>query len=204
MSDLATMKADIADDLERTDLTSQIAALIPRSIEFFADNELWFLQKTNSISLNAGVSSSDVPTGLRNESRNGVRITEGAYQYTLTKRSYEEVQRLTTASVARGIPNSYAYQDGKFFWWPINDIDRTVYVDGIYDEVVLVDGTDSNAWTDQARELIKADVKYRIARDILRDPQRMQTEAIARTEHLRELRSKTNKKVYTGRLKAYM
>lgn len=202
MSTLAILKSDIADDLERSDLTTQIAALIPRAVEHFADNDFWFLEKTNTISLSADDTSSTVPTGLRNEQE--LRITEGSYQYTLTKRSYAELQALATASVAKGIPNSYAYQDGKFYWWPTNDQSRTVYVDGIYDETAWASDSATNAWSDEARELIKAEVKYRIARDILRDPERMTTENIARNEYLRELRGKTTKKKRTGRLKAHM
>ena len=208
MSTFAEVKASIADDLERTDLATQIDSLVHRAIEFYANKPFEFLEDTRTITALAGSSYTDIPTGLRRlntraEDYSPVRIQEGEYQYDLKQRSFSRIIKFANTSTS-GVINEFAYRNGRFYWWSVPQRDYTIHVDGTYDQPTLAADNDQNAWTNEAEDLIKAEVKYRIARDVLRDPERAATERLARNEFKSNLLGKSHGLRRTGRLRAHL
>lgn len=203
-NDLAALKARIADELERSDLTTQIARTIESAIEFHADRRFWFLEDEGTVDTVAGEASVDVPDGLRTAHDCEVEILVGSDSYSMRKLGWRQYRRHAQFSTSRGQPFDYAFRDGKFWLHPVPDTVYTITAYGIYDQPALANPTDVNAWTDVARDLIAAEVELRIARDFLRDPERMRNAASARNEALADLRGKSQGRKGTGRIRGHL
>lgn len=202
MSTLAALKAQIADNLNRGDLTTQIAALIPRAIEFYADQRFWFNEDRKTVTTTIGNEYVTIPSGLREE--DSVLVTIGGSRYRLTKRSSMYIEDLHAATNTEGQPSDYAWIGTQFRLWPTPNDTYTITVLGIYDIAYPDSDSGSNAWTDAARELIAGQVEFYLARDTLRDPERMQMAANAVDLALSKLIGKTGKRTGTGRMRSYM
>lgn len=202
MSTLGALKATIADNLNRTDLTTQIAALIPRAIEHFADERFWFNEDRKTITTTASNEYATIPSGLRAE--DAVLVTIGGSRYRLSKRSTMYIEDLHAATTTEGQPSDYAWINTQFRFWPTPNDAFTITVLGVYDIAYPATDNDSNAWTDQARELIAGQVEFYIARDILRDPERLQSAVNAVQLAISKLRAKTGKQTGTGRIRSHM
>lgn len=203
-NDLATLKAKIADDLERTDLTSQIAAAITASIAFYADKPFWFLEDEGTVNTVANTAYVAVPTGLRYAPRCDVEINLGSYSRKLRKLSWSEYRRRARIVTTSGEPTHYAYRNGRFYLHPAPQDAYTITAFGFYDEDALASGTDVNAWTDTARDLIAADVAMRISRDLLRDPEREGNARRAAEIAFNDLIRKGNLRKGTGRVRGHL
>lgn len=201
MSDLAALKARIADELNRSDLTSQIASAITRAIEFYADERFSFNEGRLTLSTTANSDYADYPTGLRKI--DSVYATVAGHRYELVKREFDELDRWHGASDTSGQPLDYAVRGTQFYIYPTPNAAYALAVTGIYDQPALSADTDTNAWcTGVAQDLITARCKYTIARDITFDSEVMRNSAIAEREALNRLRSETHALVADGRVSA--
>lgn len=203
-NDLAALKARIADELERTDLTTQIASTIKRAIEFHADRRFWFLEGDGTVNTVSGQAYVAIPAGLRVAHDCEVEILVGADSYDLRKLGWREYRRHAQCVSSRGQPTDYAFRDGRFYLHPVPDTVYAITAYGIYDQPALVEPDDENAWTDVAQDLIAAEVELRIARDILRDDERMRNAASARNEALQALRGQSKGRKGTGRIRGHI
>lgn len=206
-NDLGTLKAKIADDLERGDMTSQIAAAITASIDFYADKPFWFLEGDGTVETVADTDYVAVPTGLRYAPRCDVEIDLGSDIRALRKLSWSEYRRRARIVTTSGEPTHYAYRNGRFYLHPAPQDVYTITAFGFYTEDALTADTgdgSTNAWTDTARDLIAADAVMRIARDVLRDPEREKNAARAAEIAFNDLVRKGNLRKGTGRVRGHL
>lgn len=199
MSDYGTLKSRIADELNRSDLTSQIGSTILRSIEQYATQRFLFNEGTGTAATTSGNEYVDLPDGLR--IIDAVYATVGGYTYDLTKREFDELEYWHGASQTNGQPLDYAVRGNQVRIYPEPNAAYTLTFTGIFDEPALSVDADTNDWcTGTAQDLIVADTKYRIARDILYDEEVMRNALIARKEALLLLRGNTHAQVADGKL----
>lgn len=201
MSDLAALKARIADELNRFDLTSQIASAITRAIEFYADKRFSFNEGRLTVTTTASSDYVDHPTGLRKD--DFVYATVGGHRYELVKREFDELDRWHGASDTSGQPLDYAVRGSQFYIYPTPNAAYTLTVTGIYDQPALSADTDTNAWcTGVAQDLITARCKFTIARGITFDDEMARNSADEVREALNRLRGETHALVADGKVSA--
>lgn len=206
-NDLQTLKAKIADDLERSDMTNQIAATITSSITFYADKPFWFLESEGTVDTVAETAYVAVPSGLRYAPRCDVEINLGGTLRVLRKLSWSEYRRRARIVTTSGEPTHYAYRTDRFYLHPKPQDVYTITAFGFYDEAALTADTgdgSTNAWTDTARDLIAADVVMRISRDVLRDPEREGNARRAAEIAFSDLIRKGNARKGTGKVRGHL
>jgi hypothetical protein len=172
MTTLGVLKARIADDLARTDLTSQIASAIADAIDEYKAERLGF-NETVSAALDfvAGTASYAVPTDFLKLDRMEHRDTSG--DTTLDQISYADYQAWThSAANDQGQPSRFAIYDDKFFFWPTPDSSSDDYVVS-YLQDLGVPATDdaTNAWMVAGRNLIRVRAKADLYMHVIRDQQ---------------------------------
>lgn len=204
MTDLAGLKARIADDLERDDLTTQIAAEIPLAIEFYADRSFHFLEDDATVDTTAAQAYVALPDGLRVSRPHDLEIDIGSTRYDLRKMTWRQYRRSAQVNQSSGQPTDYAYRNGRFYLYPVPNQAYTITTYGIFDEPELTTGTSENAWTNEALKLIAAEVEMRLARDVLRDDKRMRNAQLAVIQELAELTGKSTRRRRTGKLRGYI
>lgn len=194
MSTLAELKAVIADDLNRADLTTQIAAEITRSIQYYSGEKFWFLEGTADMTLTASQTFHAVPTDFF--AMDELTITLNGSKSPLVRVSYSEINDEDTGRTF-GQPSEWTYYKDNFRFYPIPD---SSYVATLSYHLILDPPSDagSNAWTNHAFDLIRNRTEKIIYRNIIKDISGTALAQEGEQSELNELLRKTTKKTSTG------
>jgi hypothetical protein len=171
MGTLGQLKARIASDLSRDDLTSQIADAVSDAIKFYARERFWF-NSTRSLTFATVAGQAAYGAADLAAIANLVRIDA---LFTVQNQSvipldrYEPVDFEVLGNAASGgVPVAFTYVDQSIRLWPTPNDALTMR---LHAHVRLPDAADgdSNAWTDDAEELIRSHAKLLLSTDVLDD-----------------------------------
>lgn len=198
MTTYGALKTRIADELARSDLTSQIVLAIDGAIKFYQPERFWFNDATASFSTVAGT---DTYAQLNIvEQIDSLTVTVNGAREPLLRVTFQEMEALY-GSGTRGIPTHYCVYDELVRLSPVPDAVYTMriatvtnYVDWSPYTVPLSDAATS-PWTDEAEELIRLHAKVDLLENVIRDVAafaeadrlRMREQTV-----LRQLRKKTD------------
>jgi hypothetical protein len=201
MATYADVRARIADEMNRDDLTTQIDTAISDAIDHYADFNFAFNEERETTVTVAAQNYVNVPTGLQKES--GVWLTVGGSDYDLKKISIERMEDLTNSSSSEGQPVYYAYLDGTFRLWPTPNTVYTLVIIGVFDTSALSADGDTNAFTlsGAGTRAIIGWSKEHLASNVTYDPEMEAAGLKARLNAEIDLRRKANAKQSTGRLR---
>lgn len=203
------IQSRIADELNRSDLTSQIQKAIVSAIQHYDCNRTWFSEEVATGSTTASLSYVTCPTDMVFEDE--LQITVGGRQYSLSKVSYSEYVDESQVAVV-GQPRDYAYFEDRFFLYPTPNSSYTLTISYFKTLTELSSSSDENGWTDFAEELIRSRAKADIRINIIHDQSAVQealnlansgcysvTELSARSSFF----SKNDQRLMRGFAKAY-
>lgn len=207
MSTLAVLKAEIADDLARSDLTTQIANAITAAIEHYKTERFFFNESYSAsfstVSTQSAYSSADdgdIPLFLEVD---GVMLTDsGGTRYELSRADILDMLIMLGDGAASGMPSSYVrYNDG-FLLYPIPDAVYTVTPVGhVQLAAPASDSEADNPWVVRGKgyELIRCRAKAYLYTHVIKNLTQAQTMVVAERDALEQLRSKTSRKSgFTG------
>lgn len=204
MTTFANMKTRIADDLNRSDLTTQIGREINRAIKHYESEPFWFKQTSSTCATVANqqtLSTSDVsPLPSTIKEIDYVEITSGSNVYKLDRKSIQEILDLTFSSTDKGEPTSYSLYQNKFYFHPIPDAIYTITIYFTKSYTALSADSDENDWTTEAEDLIEARAEKVIYRKILKDKIAADDMEILESQALENLRAKSSSLQSTGSL----
>jgi hypothetical protein len=203
MGTLADLKSRIATELARTDLTSQIANAVNDAIKFYGRERFWFNQSrtitfttVNGQQAYGEADQSLIPSLIKIDD---IYFT-GTTKYPLDRYSPTDFEFLTGNNIANGKPYAYTYTDEQIFLYPTPNDAYTMRLYAHYWLPTLND-TDTNAWTDDAEELIRTHAKQLLYLDPLEDDQAAARMGVKIPELLAGLRSETSSRMGTGRIR---
>lgn len=168
------MQARIADELDRSDLTTQIQQNINSAVSFYA-RKMFF--GTDSSFTFSTVVSQEYYTGADNPAiatspyldELNININTGRIQ--MTRESFEWIDAISFLPTATGQPYYWAYRAGQIRFYPIPS---QVYVVTAYNTPrlgLLSDPTTTNFWTDNdsgAECLIRTRAKLYLLLNVIR------------------------------------
>lgn len=209
MSTLAIMKARVADELARDDLTSQISYAISDAITAYSD-ERWFFSETRDLALTTVASqefydSDDLAAIATLTKIDYLTVYVGNQPFQLLPMKSFEIEWAVQNGTSTGQPSWYAYYNRQFRFYPIPDAAYTVRIAG--STVVAAPATDAeadNAWMTHAERLIRSRAKMELALHVLKDTELAAVMQQAVTEAEDQLRGRTNTitQVGEGRISA--
>jgi len=202
-----TLRDRIADELDRTDLTSQIEREIKSAIAFYERKRFWFNEKrvdfptVTSQEWYTATDDSDIPNLLTLDI---AKIAIGsANKYPLDLKPYDELEAISDGAAAdAGQPTSLAYFQKQIRLYPIPDASYSVVLSGIFALDSLSASADTNAWMTDGEALIRQRVKANIYSNVIRDPELAAEAERREIQELNALQSATTQKKATGRLQA--
>ena len=168
MATLATLKARIADELARTDLTSQIVYAIDDAIRHYETYPWWFLEAESSSSTADGTAAYALPADFSRIV--AATVTESGRRYPLTAITYEEYRsKQIEETVTKSRPDEYALWAEQISLYPTPDAVYTLKVN--YTKALGAPATDdaSNEWTTECEPLIRARAKRELYLHVIRD-----------------------------------
>ncbi len=178
MSTLAQMRSRIADDMMRSDLSTQIDLAINRAIEYYYnDGGFWFDETTGTFATIVGQETYGTADGLPSDigEIDFVRITlSSTNKPELLPRSYPWIQKNNIGS-AQGVPSDYAWYQNKIYLYLIPNAVNTVTLSYRKTYAVLSADPDTNNYTTYAQDLIEARAQWWLYDRVLFDDARAAT-----------------------------
>ena len=199
MATLGDLKARIADELLKRTLPNQIAKAIDAAIERYAGRRWWF--NTGRMVGSPTTPDADgfiaLPPGTRliDSIRVGSTVLE--------LRPPEWMDEWLALSPAKGDPFDYSPYGDRIRVYPVPTAPISIVVVGSFDLPALAADSASNAWTNEAQDLIVARAKMTLYRDVLRDPEGAALAKVAMDEAESDLMMKTIRRVGTGKVRGY-
>jgi hypothetical protein len=188
------MRSRIEDDLDRTDLSTQITKAINRAIEYYESERFWFSEKVGTFVTIANQSNYGTADGAPSDIAeiDYVEITLSGKEYPLTDRSYTYIKDRIGADVT-GEPSDFAYYQEKFYFYPIPNAVRTITISYQQKYAELSADGDTNDFTTDAEDLIEARARWWIYSRIIKDQEQANIAKAEEADALQNLRIKTEK-----------
>ena len=203
MTTLAILKARVATEIRRTDLTTQIASAISTAIGAYQEQRFYFnesrsLTFSTVASQEFYTSSDDADIGLIKKI-DYIKLYVGDFPYELSPERPEEIEWLSQNATQTGQPLSYCYYARSIRLHPVPDAIYTVRIGGMIKLAEpATDNEASNAWMIDGERLIRSRAKYELALHVLRDTKLADEMGSAVQEAEAQLRRDTNNQTQQG------
>jgi len=211
MSTFGDMKTRIADELSRSDLTTQIGLEILTAISHYENQRWWFGETRATASTVASVAYVAMPTDLLDE--DSLTVTLNGTKYQLTRRAYDWIDKVDSGQNP-GQPSYFAFYQEQIRLYPIPDAVYTLTFSYIKSQTALSLDADTNDWTNAGEALIRARAKAAVRINYLNDAgalQEAQAYALNRQDFLctqeavayRSLKQRSDNYVSTGQIEPW-
>lgn len=207
MSTLTALKAEIANDLARSDLTSEIATAITAAIGFYKTTRMWFNETRSSTFLtvdgqSAYTSSDDADIPLWFAIDNVYLVDSSSNVRQLRWIDPDEMEMLITgASPSEGEPTRWTYFEKSFRLYPVPGAVYTIRPKGAIEKAAPAsDGEASNVWMTDGYQLIKFRAKSQLYRNVIRQTDKADEMEAEELKELARLRSTSGKRNASGRI----
>lgn len=207
MTTLAIMKADVADDLTRSDLSTQIADAITRAITFYQVKRFYF-NETRDLTFDTVIGQSryataddaDIPKFI---TLDGVFATVNGQNRQLCPMGVQSFEVLNDNSASTGEPYSYCYFNVGFGLYPIPGAVYTIRPIGhVMKDAPASDAETGNVWMTEAYQLIRRRAAADVALTKMRNFSLAQAFAMAGDTELDRLVEETSRRKATGKIQA--
>ncbi len=197
------MQTRIADDLDRSDLNTQIKKAINRAIIHYQTEPFWFKETSSSFSAVSGQEEYVMGTGSVPTDIEMIDIVECQYngtKTTMTQITPFELEAKQSLQ-ATGIPDEYAQYQNRFKLYPIpNQTGITILIKYTKNYTELSADADTNDWLTYAEDLIEAKARWWLNTRIIKDIASAADDEKEETKALDALRTLNQHKVGGGRV----
>lgn len=203
MATLGEIKTEVIQRTNRDDLLDDLAdaltLCITRAIEDYAAERFWFNEaRTASTTVTVGNEYVDLPTDLLKPDY--VWLVVGNVRFPLTKRETWDIEELYS-SPQSGQPTDYAMYQDTIRLWPTPTTAWQLIWQYVAQQPALTSDSSENAWTIYAADLVAAKACYLLYRDYFRDGDGAAAAKIAEAEAYARIKSESNVRIGTGRLR---
>lgn len=205
MSTLGLLKARLADDLARDNLSTQIGQAIEDAIEFYRTSRFFFNETRDATfptipgqAIYSVSDDDDIPLFF---DLDAVFLIDGTQNYALKVDDPQRLEFLSDGSASSGRPRRYAWFDRSFRLYPIPDGAYTVRPVGAYEvPSPNSDNQTGNVWMTKAFELIRCRAKAYLFAHVIKNLEMADVMQRAEQQALSALRRAGNRRTTSGRL----
>lgn len=200
MSTFLEMQNRIADDLDRSDLNTQIKLAINRAIKHYAKEPFWFKETSGSFPVVINQEEYTYGTGSVPDDVEMIDIMEvmdNGSKFSMKEITPFELEAKQSLQ-ATGLPEEFASYELKFKLYPIPNQAATILLKYTksYDE--LSADVDTNDWLVYAEDLIEAHARWWVNLRIIKDREAASDDAAEESLALEALRTINNHKTGQG------
>lgn len=204
MSTYGDLKTRIADELNRADLTAQIAKSVLSAVRFYAKKRFAGNEKVGTITSISGTryygtstaSPGTLPTDIAEI--DALDATVSGRTYRIEHRPFDEIDALDSGTTLTGTPRLWGWYQNQIRIYPTPNGAYTLTLAYQYVLTELSADGDTNIWTNECEELIRARSKKDIAMNILRFRDLAADMAALEAESFRQLKAAANKLTASG------
>lgn len=192
---LGDMKARIADEIVRPDLSSQIALAIDQAIATYQD-ERWHWSRRDDYEITASIGQSEYELDNRIAEVLAVKWTNGSTVNLLSLVTFDAYRWMTRETPSDGDPCEYTINGDYLRVYPPPVAAGTIQIDYWSNwPAPQDDGDEDNEWMIQGERLIRAAAKRIIYSDVDPDDNAMAKFAAIERQELGVLRRKSNRRL---------
>jgi len=202
MSTFGAMKNRIADELARSDLSSQISLSVQSAVQYYEHKSFWFNESRsvtfNTVAAQEFYTSSDeddIPNLLK---IHHITVTVNSNRYKLEPRTYQQLEEWAVTTTSNGSPTDYAYYAQQLRLYPIPDAAYAIRISALVRLTALSADNISNAWMTDGESLIRSHAKWDLYTNVIKDSGLAQEQANASAIHLARLQQETSGRLGTG------
>ena len=204
MSTYGAMIDRIADELKRSDLTSQIRLAIKSAIQNYENETFYFNETRQTIDTVDGKEYYGLPTNF--QGLNTLTLTTNSYTYLLQPRTFEWIEEHQTNDNYKSRPTDWAIFAQQLRLFPIPNDSYRIEMSGIkrFDELSAT--SDTNAFMVDGEEVIRYRAKKDVLINIIQGPESIQAaQAMSMMEQdsLTRLREETTKRRTSNTLRYF-
>lgn len=169
MGTMADLKDRIAREIHRSGMETEIGEAVSDAIKDYQTVRFAFNQTRDTFSTVAGTefyADSIIPDDIAEV--DSLTITVNGRDVTLPPWPFSVMERIQTTANSRGQPQAWCWYAEQIRLYPVPDAVYTVTVSYLQKLEEPASGS-SNAWTDEAEQLIRHSAKKRLYRDVLMD-----------------------------------
>lgn len=166
MSTFGDMKSRIADELSRSDLTTQIGLEILTAISHYETERWSWSEQRATASTVTSTAFIALPTDFLDE--DSLMITINGSKDPVRRVGYEYIDKIDSGDYT-GEPSVYAFYDGQIRLYPIPDRAYTITLSYLKAQTALSADADTNDWTNEGEALIRARAKAAVRINYLND-----------------------------------
>jgi hypothetical protein len=171
MSTLADLRAQIEDDLARSDLTTQILTAMKQAVRHYETDRFWFNEvKDSTVTLSVSAAMLDLsslsPTWLKFDRIR--RKLDGSNYIDLIPRDYEYIMASQDTALLTN-PAEYCIYANALQFDCMAIEDTTLVFDGIRRVSTASASTDASVWFNDGVDLIRARTKKDLCLHVIRD-----------------------------------
>lgn len=197
MTTLAVMKARIADELARSDLTSQIAYAITDAIDAYSDRRFHFNEGRattfDTVASQEFYDADDAAAIATIQKIDYIVLYVGDFATHLRPMSPAEIEAASSSGVNTGQPAWYCWYGSQIRLYPNPSEAWTVRIGAsVKAAAPATDAETGNAWMTHAERLIRSRAKLELALHVLKDQELAGTMNVSVTEAYAQLVSRTN------------
>ncbi|MCA6114248.1 hypothetical protein J6524_04800 [Bradyrhizobium sp. WSM 1738] len=195
----------IAADLTRDDLADEIKSAVGDAVDHYETLRLYFnVTRSKTFSTVIGqvaygaAALAEIPDII---SLDTLFLFDGTRPLELDKYEVDEFEWLQGSMTGAGRPVAYCYTDSQILLWPVPVAVYTMRPHMHFKLPALVNDTDSNAWTNDAEQLIRCHAKLLLYTNVIEDTEGMQRMQVQIQPLADRLAYKTSGRAATGRIR---
>lgn len=203
---LGDMKARIADEIARSDLTSQIANAIDDAIDIASANRFWFnevrgLPLTLQASQGGYYIDSDIDALVEIDAV--YLLINSTQRWNLRPISSARMDALSSGTPSTGQPTVWARYGSELKFWPIPQQSYSVKIDGLTRGDPMEGDDDSNGWTTYGEKYVRALAKTLLYAEVIRDTAETQKQEQLAEQYKNNLLNHTESRAMTGEMEPF-
>lgn len=208
MSTYLEMRTRILDEMVNESLTdAQVKLAIQSAIAHFQRQRFYFNEsraETFSTVANQEFYGSSDNANIPNLAAiDRLTITVNGSRYELDEQSWDWIDEVSVTTTATGEPTDYCYYSQQIRLYPIPAAVYTVRISGLVRITTLSADGDTNAWTTDAEELIRARSKVDLASNVVYAPEIASMASELAGAALRVLKAETARRL-SSRLQGFL
>jgi hypothetical protein len=168
------MQNRIADELDRSDLTTQIKQAINSAVSFYARKNFFGTETSftfNTVNGQEYYTESDAPQIATSPFIDELNVNINTGRIQMSRQTFEYIDSISFLPTATGQPYLWAYRSKKIRFYPIPSQVYVVTVQNTPRLGLLTDPNESNFWTDEdsgAECLIRTKAKLYLLLNVIR------------------------------------
>lgn len=206
MATLAVMKARIASELDRSDITSSIASAIQDAIDEFEPTRFWFNESRAltfaTVAAQRIYTSADASWISNIIAVDAMFVIQSSQNYDLSRVDAPTNEYMSDINAQSGRPYEWAYYEKEIWLYPIPDAVYTVRALGHFRPADLSGDSDTNVWTTEAERLIRRRAKQVLFQEVVNSPEEAAMQEPLVQQELSRLLSETTRRRSMKRIQA--